>query len=132
MQKNILTLEMAKRIMAAAETKASANKWKVVIAILDDGGHLVYLQRADGTQFGSVQIAINKAYAAVSFKRPTKTWEERLAEGRLGYLSFPNNLVLVEGGLPLTLNGEVIGSIGVSGVQSSQDGEIAAAGAAAL
>ncbi|HSS46934.1 MAG TPA: heme-binding protein [Burkholderiales bacterium] len=132
MQKKVLTLEMAKRIAAAAEAKANANQWKVVIAVLDDGGHLVYLQRTDGTQFGSVEVAIGKAYSAIAFKRPSKGWEERLAEGRLGFLSFPKDFVLVEGGLPLTLNGEIIGSIGVSGVQSSQDGEIAAAGAAAL
>ena len=132
MQKQILTLEMAKRIAAAAEAKANANKWKVVIAVLDDGGHLVYLQRADGTQFGSIEVAIGKAYSAIAFKRPTKAWEERLAEGRLGFLSFSKDFVLIEGGLPLALNGEIIGSIGVSGVQSSQDGEIAAAGAAAL
>ena len=132
MQKQILTLEMAKRIAAAAEAKANANQWKVVIAVLDDGGHLVYLQRADGTQFGSIEVAIGKAYSAIAFKRPTKAWEERLAEGRLGFLSFSKDFVLIEGGLPLALNGEIIGSIGVSGVQSSQDGEIAAAGAAAL
>ena len=132
MQKQILTLEIAKRIAAAAEAKANANQWKVVIAVLDDGGHLVYLQRADGTQFGSIEVAIGKAYSAIAFKRPTKAWEERLAEGRLGFLSFSKDFVLIEGGLPLALNGEIIGSIGVSGVQSSQDGEIAAAGAAAL
>ncbi|MGH8744144.1 MAG: GlcG/HbpS family heme-binding protein [Burkholderiales bacterium] len=132
MQKKILTLEMAKRVAAAAETKANANQWKVVIAILDDGGHQVYLQRADGTQFGSIDVAIGKAYSAIAFRRPTKTWEERLAEGRVGFLSFSKDFVLIEGGLPLALNGEIIGSIGVSGVQSSQDGEIAAAGAAAL
>lgn len=123
---------MAKRIAAAAEAKANANQWKVVIAILDDGGHPVYLQRADGTQFGSVHVAIGKAYTAISFKRPSKVLEERLAEGRMGFLSMPSPMVLVEGGLPLTLNGEIIGAIGVSGVQSFQDGEIAAAGAAAL
>ena len=132
MQKKILTLEMAKRIAAAAETKANANKWKVVIAIVDDGGHLVYLQRADGTQFGSVEVAIGKAYSAIAFKRPSKAWEERLAEGRLGFLSLPDDMVLVEGGLPLSVEGQVIGAIGVSGVKSSEDAEIAAAGAAAL
>ncbi len=132
MQKTILTLDMAKRIAAAAEAKANANQWKVVIAILDDGGHPVYLQRTDGTQFGSVQVAIGKAYTAISFKRPSKILEERLTEGRMGFLSLPSPMVLVEGGLPLTMNGEIVGAIGVSGVQSFQDGEIAAAGAAAL
>jgi uncharacterized protein GlcG (DUF336 family) len=131
MQKKTLTLDMAKRIAAAAEAKANANKWKVVIAIVDDGGHLVYLQRADGTQFGSVEVAIGKAYSASAFKRNTKSWEERLAEGRLGYLSLPG-AVLLEGGLPLILDGDVVGGIGVSGVKSSEDAEIAAAGAAAL
>ncbi|MGH8750425.1 MAG: GlcG/HbpS family heme-binding protein [Burkholderiales bacterium] len=132
MQKTVLTLEMAKRIAAAAEAKAAANQWKVVIAILDDGGHPVYLQRADGTQFGSVNVALGKAYTAISFKRPSKAMEERIAEGRNAFLSLPAPMVLVEGGLPLIKDGEIIGAIGVSGVQSNQDGEIAAAGAAAL
>jgi len=131
MQKKALTLDMARRIAAAAEAKANANKWKVVIAIVDDGGHLVYLQRADGTQFGSVEVAIGKAYSASAFKRHTKSWEERLAEGRLGYLSLPGT-VLLEGGLPLIVDGDVIGAIGVSGVKSNEDAEIAAAGATAL
>ncbi|HVS27866.1 MAG TPA: heme-binding protein [Burkholderiales bacterium] len=132
MQKKVLTLEMAKRIAAAAETKANANQWKAVIAVVDDGGHLVYLQRTDDTQFGSVEVAIGKAYSAIAFKRPTKGWEERLAEGRLGFLSLPGKAVLLEGGLPLSAEGQVIGAIGVSGVQSSEDAQIAAAGAAAL
>ena len=131
MQKEILTLEMAKRIAAAAEAKANANQWRVVIAIVDDGGHLVYLQRADNTQFGSVEVAIGKAFSAIAFTRPTKSWEERLAEGRLGYLSLPG-AVLLEGGLPLSAEGQVIGGIGVSGVKSTEDAEIAAAGAAVL
>ena len=131
MQKKFLTLEMAKRIAAAAEAKANANQWRVVIAIVDDGGHLVYLQRADGTQFGSVEVAKGKAYSAIAFKRPSKAWEERLAEGRLGFLSLPDDMVLVEGGLPLSAEGQVIGAIGVSGVQSPEDAQIAAAGAAA-
>ncbi|HUL42180.1 MAG TPA: heme-binding protein [Burkholderiales bacterium] len=131
MQKKALTLEMAKRVAAAAEAKANANKWKVVIAIVDDGGHLVYLQRADGTQFGSVKVAIGKAYSASAFKRHTKSWEERLADGRMGYLSLPG-VVLLEGGLPLNADGEVIGGIGVSGVKSAEDAQIAEAGAAVL
>jgi glc operon protein GlcG len=129
--KQTLTLADAKRVGAAAEAEAERNGWRVVIAIVDDGGHLVYLLRKDGAQFGSVEVAIAKAHAATAFKRPTKAWEERLAEGRIGYLTLPGVLAL-EGGLPLSVNGEIIGAIGVSGVQSFQDGQIAQAGAATV
>jgi len=127
----MLSLADAKRIAAAAEAEAERNGWCVVIAIVDDGGHLVYLQRMDNTQFGSVKVAIAKARAAVAFKRPTNAWEDRLAEGRTGYLTLPGVLAL-EGGVPLVVDGEIVGAIGVSGVQSFQDGQIAQVGAAAL
>lgn len=129
--KKSLNLAAAKRIAAAAEAEAVKNKWNVVIAVLDEGGHLLYLQRADGTQVGSVDVAIAKAQSAVKFKRPTKALEDALAGGRQAILALPG-AVPVEGGLPLMAGSDLIGAIGVSGVTSQQDGQIAAAGAAEL
>ena len=124
-----LTLSKAKKIAEAARREADANRWPVVVAIVDDGGHLLYLERADGTQFGSVEIAIAKAKSAIAFRRPTKEWEKRITDGRLGVLALPG-MIPVEGGLPIVLDGEMVGAIGVSGVTSIQDGRIAAAGIA--
>lgn len=129
--KKALTLGAAKRLAAAAEAEATANKWNVVIAILDDGGNLVYLQRMDETQIGSIQVAIEKGQSAVRFKRPTKVFEDAVAGGRNGILRLPGAMP-IEGGLPLMADGKVIGAIGVSGVTSAQDGQIAAAGANAM
>jgi len=129
--KPVLTLDEAKLIAAAAETEALANTWQVTIAIVDDGGNLLYLQRKHDTQFGSVDTAIMKAKAAVAFKRPTKSSEDAVLNGRLIHLALPG-VIPAEGGVPLLRNGDVIGGIGVSGVRSFQDGQIAEAGAAAL
>jgi uncharacterized protein GlcG (DUF336 family) len=129
--KKALTLVAAKEIAAAAEAEAVKNKWNVVIAVVDDGGHLVYLQRMDETQIGSVEVAQEKARTAVRFKRPSKALEDAVAGGRNVVLRLPGALP-VEGGLPLTADGKIIGAIGVSGVTSQQDGQIAAAGVAAL
>lgn len=129
MTKKALTLAGAKKIAAAAEAEAVTNKWNVVIAILDDGGNLLYLQRADGTQIGSVDIAIAKARTAVKFKRPSKALEDAVAGGRNAVLALPG-ATPVEGGVPLMSGNEIVGSIGVSGVTSQQDGQIATAGAA--
>jgi len=129
--KKALTLEAAKKIAAAAEAEASKNKWNVVIAIVDDGGHLIYLQRMDGTQTGSVDVAIKKAQTAMSFKRPTKVFEEAIAGGRNALIALHGALPL-EGGLPLMSGGQQIGAIGVSGVKSTEDGQIAKAGADAV
>jgi glc operon protein GlcG len=127
--KKSMTLAAAKKIAAAAEAEAVKNKWNVVIAILDDGANLVYLQRADETQVGSVDVAIAKASSAVKFKRPTKAFADTLATGGQGVLRLPGALP-VEGGVPLMLEGRMVGAIGVSGVTSQQDGQIAAAGVA--
>jgi uncharacterized protein GlcG (DUF336 family) len=126
-----LSLSDAKTIAAAARAEAEKNDWKVVIAIVDDGGHLLYLERADGTQKASVTIAQEKARTAVAFKRPSAAMEKVIADGRLGMLSLPG-ATFVEGGLPLIYQGHFVGAIGVSGVQSFQDGLIAKAGADAL
>jgi glc operon protein GlcG len=129
--KPILTLENAKRIAAAAEAEALRNEWKVVIAVVDDGGHLLYLQRSHDTQFGSVETAIFKAHAAAAFQRPTKMSEDAVMSGRLIHLALPG-VIPAEGGVPLLLDGMVVGGLGISGVRSAQDGQIAAAGAAVL
>jgi glc operon protein GlcG len=126
-----LTLEDAKRIAAAAQAQAMQNEWRVVIAVVDDGGHLLYLQRNHDTQFGSVETAIKKAHAAVAFQRPTKMSEDAVLGGRLIHLALPG-VIPAEGGVPLILNGIIVGGLGVSGVRSTQDGQIAAAGVAAL
>jgi uncharacterized protein GlcG (DUF336 family) len=107
------------------------NNWNVVVAVVDDGGHLLYLQRSHGTQFGSVETAIMKAHAAVAFQRPTKSSEDAVLSGRLIHLALPG-VIPAEGGIPLLRDGVVIGALGVSGVRSVQDGQIAAAGVAAL
>ncbi|MDH4216262.1 MAG: heme-binding protein [Gallionella sp.] len=129
--KPVLTLEAAKRVAAAAEAEAHRNDWRVVIAVVDDGGHLLYLQRSHETQFGSVETARHKAHAAVAFQRPTKASEDAVLSGRLIHLALPG-VIPSEGGVPLLINGVVIGGLGISGVRSFQDGQIAAAGAAAL
>lgn len=129
--KPVLTLEDAKRVAAAAETEARTNEWKVVIAVVDDGGHLLYLQRSHDTQFGSVDTAIAKAHAAVAFQRPTKASEDAVLSGRLIHLALPG-VIPAEGGVPLMRDGAVIGGLGISGVRSFQDGQIAQAGLNAL
>jgi uncharacterized protein GlcG (DUF336 family) len=126
-----ISLADAKAIAAAASARAVAEGWNVVIAIHDSGGNLLYLERADGTQLGSIQVAQEKSRTALRFKRPTKALEEAVLSGRVHMMSLPG-ITSVEGGLPLVVDGQVVGSIGVSGVQSSQDGQVAAAGAAAL
>ncbi len=132
MDKKGLSLEVAKKIAAAAEAEAVKNNWKVIIAIMDDGGHLVYLERLDEAQLGSIDVAIQKAHTAVSFKRPTKALEDAvITGGRTVILSLPRAMP-IEGGIPLIVDDKVIGAIGVSGVTAQQDGQIAKAGADAL
>ena len=126
-----LTLDDAKIISAASEAEARRNNWPVVIAIVDDGGHLVHLLRLDNTQFGSIEVAIQKARAAIAFRRPTKVWEEHVADGRVRYLGLPGTLP-IEGGLPIVVKGQFIGAVGVSGVRSNEDAQIAQAGLAAV
>jgi len=130
-EKKTMTLEAAKKIAAAAEAEAVKNKWNVVIAIVDDGGHLVYLQRMDGTQTGSVDVAIKKAQTAMAFKRPTKVFEDAIAGGRNALIALHGALPL-EGGMPLIAGSQQIGAIGVSGAKSTEDGQIAKAGSDAM
>ncbi|MBH9579203.1 GlcG/HbpS family heme-binding protein [Inhella proteolytica] len=127
-----LTLEDARRVADAARAKAVAEGWNVVIAIVDAGAHLMLLERADGTQLGSVEVAQAKARSAILFKRPTKAFEDAVQGGRTVVLNL-SGAMPIEGGLPLVAaDGHYLGAIGVSGVLSAQDGQIAAAGVAAL
>jgi len=129
-QKYILNLDSGRRVAAAAEAEAVKNGWDVAIAIVDDGAHLMYLQR-EKVQLGSIETAIKKARAALMFRRSTLFWEEMVDEGRPGYLAMPGIMPL-EGGIPLVYQGEVVGAIGISGAKSTDDGIVAQAGAAAL
>jgi uncharacterized protein GlcG (DUF336 family) len=131
LQKKSVSLEDAKKAAAAAVTEAKKNKWTVAVAIVDDGGHLVYFERIDETLFASADIAVGKARTAVAFKRPTKALEDAINSGQNAILSFPNSIPR-EGGLPILLDGKVIGGIGVSGAKSSEDAQVAMAGVEAL
>ena len=126
-------LEQAKKAMAGAEAEARKNNWNVVIAIVDSGGNIVMLQRLDNTQFGSIDVARQKAHTAVAFRRPTKAFQDLIAQGgvNLRLLKLEGASPL-EGGVPIVLGGMIIGAIGVSGVTSQQDAQIAQAGADAL
>jgi uncharacterized protein GlcG (DUF336 family) len=128
-----ISLEQAKKVMAGAEAEARKNNWNVVIAILDPGGHVVLLQRLDGAQFGSLEVAREKAYSAVAFRRPTKVFQDLVGQGgsHLRLLRMTGANVL-EGGIPIVADGKIIGGIGVSGVSSEQDAQIAQAGIAAM
>jgi len=126
-----LTLDGAKRIMAAAEAEAAKNKWTVAIAIVDEAGELVAFHKIDETQAGSIDIAIGKARTAARMKRPTKALEDAVAGGRTVFLAV-DGLVPLEGGVPITVEGRVVGAVGVSGVTSQQDAQVAQAGIAAL
>lgn len=122
-----LTLADAKAIAAAAEAEALKNSWRVTISIVDDGGNLLYLQRLDEAPVGSIVVSQEKARTAFLFKRTTKSIEEAIVGGRTVMLTLPG-ATPIEGGLPLLHEGRVVGAIGVSGVQSSQDAQIAQAG----
>ena len=126
-----LTLATAKMMSEAAEAEAARNGWSVVIAIMDAGGHLIHLAKMDGTQYASVEVAQQKGRTAVSFKRPTKALEQVVSGGRMVMLKLPG-ATPIEGGLPIVVDGQVIGAVGVSGVQSHEDAQIAQAGIDAL
>jgi len=122
-----IDLSKAKKIATAAAKKAAQMKVNVVIAIVDAGGHLVYLERADRAQHGSIDVAIHKAKCSVAYKRPTKFFEDAVTEGRI-YVMALDGVITVEGGIPLVEDNKIIGAIGVSGAKSSEDGQIAIAG----
>jgi glc operon protein GlcG len=128
-----ITLEQAKKVMAGAEAEAQKNNWFVVIAIVDTGGNLVSLQRLDNTQFGSIEVARQKAWSAAAFRRPTKVFQEAVAGGgaNLRILALEGASPL-EGGIPIVADGQIIGGIGVSGMTGEQDAQIAQAGVDSL
>ena len=128
-----VSLEQAKKAMAASEAEAKKNNWNVVIVIVDSGGQLVMLQRLDGAQWGSVEVARQKAHTAVAFRRPTKAFQDLIAQGgaKLRLLNL-TGASLLEGGVPIIHDGKIIGGVGVSGVTSQQDAQIAQAGADTL
>jgi len=128
--KPCLTLDDCKKIGAACEAEARKNNWNVVIAILDDGGHLLWLARMDGATPANAEIAIGKARTAAVSRRSTKVWEDRISGGRLSMLGMP--ILPVQGGVPILHEGQCVGAVGVSGVQSHEDEQIANAGIAAL
>ena len=130
--KPVLTLADVKKIAAAAEAEALANKWGVVIAIVDDGGHPLWLQRLDGAAPISSYIAPAKAKTAALGRRESKIYEDLINNGRVSFLSAPELEGMLEGGVPVVVDGHVVGAVGVSGVKSAEDAQIAKAGIAAL
>ncbi|HEY3599623.1 MAG TPA: heme-binding protein [Paraburkholderia sp.] len=129
--KLVLTDEDVRKMAAAAEAHAVANQWRVTVTIFDDGGHLLYLHRMDGVAASTVEMAIGKGRTALLGRRETKIYEDIIKQGRTAFLSAPL-VAMVEGGVPIVVEGEVVGSIGVSGVKSEQDAAIARAGIAVL
>lgn len=124
-----ISFATASRVMRAAQAEAERQGWPMVIAIVDSTGHLVMLHKLDQAQYGSIPVAQAKAETAVKFRRPTKVFEDAVAAGGLGMrLLGMDNLLPLDGGLPLLQGGEVIGAVGVSGMQSVQDAQIAQAG----
>lgn len=121
-----LTLEGATTLADAAEAEARRRGWTVAIAVVNPQAGLIHFRCMDGTQPGSQQVAIEKARTAANFKRPTKALEDALTAGRTGLLSMPG-IITLEGGVPVTAEGQIVGAIGISGMQSVQDGVIAAA-----
>ena len=128
-----VSLEDAKKVAAPALAEARKNNWLMAVAIVDTSGNLIYFEKMDGTQIASATIAVDKARSAAQFKRPTKALQDALAAGGDGLriLGLPG-AVPVEGGVPLVVQGKIVGAIGVSGGTSAQDGQCAAAGAALL
>ena len=124
-----ITLDAAKKIMAAAEAEADKNKWPMAIVILDSTGHMVMMHKIDNTQYGSILAAEAKAVSAINYRRSTKVFEDLVAQGGIGLrtLQLPSASP-IEGGLPIVVDGKVVGAIGVSGGTAPQDGQVAAAG----
>jgi glc operon protein GlcG len=130
--KPFLSLADLKRVAAAAEAEAAANHWAVTIAIVDDGGHLLWLQRLDGAAPLSAHIAPAKARTSALGRRESRVYEEIIKGGRTAFLSVPEIEGLLEGGVPIMVDGHCLGAVGVSGVKSEEDAQIAKAGIAAL
>ena len=127
-----LTLEAARVALAAAEAEALKNGWRVVIAVVDDGGHQVALVRLDGAQWSSIETAVEKARAATAWKRPSRLLEESVNNGRTAFLSISQGMALLQGGVPIEHEGAILGAVGVSGVKASDDEIVALAGVNAV
>ena len=127
-QKNCLTLDDVKIIAAGCESEALRQGWAVAIAIVDDGGHSMWLQRLDGAPLTGPQIATGKAHTSAMGRRASKAYEDMVSNGRVAVMSMPGDLTFLEGGEPIVVDGEVVGAVGVSGVKSAEDAQIARAG----
>jgi glc operon protein GlcG len=127
-----VTIEQAKKAVAAAEAEAKKQRWPVAITIVDTHGDLVLFEKLDQTQYGSIDISIEKAKTAALYRRPSKAFEDLIAQGGVNLRLTRHPALPIEGGIPLTVNGKIIGAIGVSGVKSNEDGIVAQAGVDAL
>jgi glc operon protein GlcG len=129
-----ISVEQAKEAAAAAQAEARRNGWRMAVAVVDPGGYLVYFERSDGTQNASVQLAQAKARTSALFRRPSKVFADQFAAGNTGFMSFPDDArpIASEGGMPIIINGRLIGAIGTSGGTGQQDGVASAAGANAV
>lgn len=127
-----LTLEAARIALAACEAEALRNNWRVVIAVVDDGGHAILVARLDGAQWSSIETAVQKARAAAAWKRPTRLLEESVNNGRMAFLSITQGMAVLQGGVPIDVDGAIVGAVGVSGVKAADDEVIALAGVNAL
>ena len=130
--KPVLELADVRAVAAAAEAEAAKNQWAVSIAIVDDGGHLLWFQRLDGAPAVSAHIAPGKALTAAMGRRESKVYEDIVNGGRYSFLSAPGLSAVLEGGVPIMKDGQCLGAVGVSGVKSTEDAQIARAGIAAL
>ncbi len=130
--KKTLTLEAARLALSACEAEAQRNGWRVVIAVVDEGGHALLVARLDGAQWSSIDTSVSKARAAVAWKRPSRLLEESVNAGRTAFLSIAQGMAVLQGGVPIEIDGAIVGAIGVSGVKASDDELIALAGVNAL
>lgn len=125
-----ISLDAAKKIMAAAEAEAMKNNWPMAIVVLDSSGHTVMLHKLDNTQYGSIRVAEDKAHTALDFRRPSKVFEDLVAQGGIGMRTLGlRGATPIEGGFPIIVDGKIIGAIGASGGTAPQDGQVAKAGA---
>jgi glc operon protein GlcG len=130
-EKKTVSLALAKKMATAAEAEATKNNWNMVITVLDDGGNLVYLGRMDGAQLGSIEVSEGKAHTALAFRRPSKAFQDLVDQNQAHLVTLPH-ITAVQGGLPIMLDGKVVGAIGVSGGSSAQDEQCAQAGINAI
>jgi glc operon protein GlcG len=130
-EKKTVSLALAKKMATAAEAEALKNNWNMVITVIDDGGNLVYLGRMDGAQLGSIEVSEGKAHTALAFRRPSKAFQDLVDQNQAHLVTLPH-ITAVQGGLPITLDGKVVGAIGVSGGSSAQDEQCAQAGINAI